>query len=130
MFRIFRALKGFKEDERGTLTYFIVFIFLVVILLVLFAFGIPLAIRANTEFYTVGEQLINESSATISSIQNQTIKQEIQNALNSAQQSTAEQIDILAWFFQYSWIWILLVITLVIFVIARRSVEYGTGGVR
>ena len=120
-----KRLREFMDDERGTLAFFIIFCFLAVILLILFAFGIPLAININTQLYTVGDELIAESSDTIANIQNETIRQQMQDALNSAQQSTADQVELLAWFYQYAWVWILIVIALTIFVYARRSVEYG-----
>jgi len=111
------------KDRKGSLSFFIVFVFIAFILIILFAFAIPLMIKANSEFYLVGQELIQESNQTIQNIQNATIKQQIEDALGSAQQSTADQIGILAMFFQYGWIFVIFVVAFVVYMKARSTVE-------
>lgn len=127
--RLTDGLKKFIDDERGSFAFFVIFAISLTLLLLLFAIGIPLGLTAISQFFKVGDDLITDSSQTFSTIQNETIKQQVTNALNSAQQSTADQVSILSWFVQYAWIWILLVVTLVVYMLGRRTVEYG-GGLR
>lgn len=132
IFNIFQKLKEkikktdiwqLIKDKRGTMGFFIVFVVVAVLMTILFAFGIPLLISINTEFYKAGEELINESLTEINQIQDQTIKDELNKALTDAKTATSNNIGILSWFYQYSWVFVVIVVALVIFMLARTTVE-------
>jgi len=94
-----------------------------VLLTILFAFGIPLLININTELYKAGENLIGDTLSELENIQNSTIKQELSEALTNAKTSTLHNISVLSWFYQYSWVFIIIIVAMVIFMLARSTVE-------
>lgn len=110
-------------NERGVITYAIVFIFLAFILLTVFVFITPVLIEFNAEMYAAGEEILLDANATANEFQNQDIKAQFQDALGSAQQSIPTQVSILAAFFQYAWIIILIVVLMVLYMLTRETVE-------
>lgn len=80
--------------------------------------------------YAAGDTILANAEDELANIQNATIKQAIQDNLDNMQAATAENIDYLSFFYQYSWILIILVVTFTIFILARKTVETkGYGGV-
>jgi len=116
------------KDERGSFAYFIAFVFLAITLVFLFGVGIPLLININTEFYAAGEDIINMSGNTTSQIQDANARATFESTQAALLNSTEDQVDVLATFFQYGWLIIIVVIVLILFMAARQQVE--SGGVR
>ncbi len=116
-------LRDFAADERGSMGFFVVFVAFTIITLFLFAFATPLMIDFNVHMYSAGEDLLNDSQEVINNIQDQQIKQELQSALDQAKSSTAENVSVLSWFYQYGWVFVIIVGTFTIIMLARRTVE-------
>lgn len=117
--------KIFKK--KGNVTLFIVFLFLATIMILLAAVIVPILIRQSTTFYVIGQGIINDSMQDINNITNVAIRTQINQSLTAAQQSTADNIDILSYIFRYSWVLILIVLGIVGFIATRRQVETGGG---
>ena len=117
--------KKIQIDEKGSFAYFYTFVVLGIILIFLFAVGIPLMQVANVEFYAAGEQIINSSQNTTSEIRDVNARTTIQSAYNAQLDSIEGQVDVLSVFFQYGWIIIIFIIALVLFLASRQQVEFG-----
>jgi len=122
-------LRSLRNDDTASLSYFLVFVYLGTILIFLFAVGIPFLISFNSGMYTAGSDIIADASEKIGDIENAEVKTRIQSTLTNAQSSTENTIDLLSFFFQYSWVWIMLIITFTIFIVARKNVEANQLGV-
>lgn len=120
-------LRSLEKNNNGALAYFIVFILIVFTLITLFAIASPMLINFNVEFFGAGEDILDSAEDSIDSISDSEMKTQIQDSLGDAQESTANQISILASFYQYAWIFIIIVVTFVIFMIARSNVEVSSG---
>jgi len=114
--------RKFKKDDHGSLSFFFVFILLVFTLITLFAIATPMLITINAEFYAAGQDMIDQASVLMD-IEDDDVASAVADTLDDASQSTADQISILAALYQYSWIIIITVIALVIYIIARSTVE-------
>lgn len=104
---------------------FIAFIFISITLIFLFAVGIPFMIAWNTEMYAAGERIMSSSNiqATIDSIQDASIKAEIEDVFTEAKSSTSTNVSILGFFYQYGWIIIIIITCLMLFMKTRVLVE-------
>lgn len=120
-----KSKRPFK-NKKGVIGLFFLFIFFSILLLFLFAFAVPLLIQIDTSFYTAGEDIFINSQDTINSIQNDTIKAEIQGSINSAKESIPEQISILSTFHKYGWLIIIIIILFILFMQSRIAVETDT----
>ena len=115
------------NNKKGQIAVYVVWFFMAIVLVIIVAFFAPLGARINTEFYKAGEQIILSANSSISNISNTTIRNEIQGALSNAQLASQNNIEVNASIFQYSWIPILVLGAIVVFLFARRLVEVGGG---
>ena len=112
-----------KLNEHGSVSFFIVFVTLSIVLLVLFALVIPLLTAINIEFFAAAEKILLDANATAAGFENEQIKAQLQESLGAQADSITTQVDILGTFFQYGWIIIIFAVLLVIFLATRETVE-------
>jgi predicted PurR-regulated permease PerM len=112
-----------RPQRKGVVGYFLVFVMLSVVLLFLFGAATPMLIDISGRFFQAGDSILAMNTDWINNIQNATLKAEIQNTLNSAQEASADNINILGFFYQYAWLVIIIVTLFVIFMATRLTVE-------
>ena len=117
-----------KYLKPGVAGIFIAFIFISIVLIFLFAVGIPFLMAWNTQMYAAGEQIMSDSSiqSAIDSISDATMKAEIEGIFTVAKSSTADNVSILGFFYQYGWIIIIIITCLMLFMKTRVLVETQT----
>lgn len=107
--------------KRGVVGLFLVFVFMACLLVFLFGVATPVLMNWNVEMYSAGERILEH--ANIDEIQNETVRAAIQGSFDSALGATDENIEIMSYFYQYSWLIILIVLMLVVFLRSRSLVE-------
>jgi hypothetical protein len=112
-----------KIGERGSISLFMVFVSLSIVLLVLYSLIFPLLQQMNISFFESSESLLIDANATAAKISNPGIRSQLQATLQAEVDSVATQVDILGVFFQYGWIILILVVVLVLFMWSRQLVE-------
>ncbi len=122
-------LRSLKKNEYGILSFFLVFILLASMLVFLFAVGIPFSIAFTAEMYGASEDIIEGAQDQIAEIDDLDVRDRLDSTLDDALASTEDTITILSFFYQYSWVWIMLIITFIIFIGARKVVETNQAGV-
>ena len=122
-------LRRFKKNNRGVLSFFLVFMLLATMLVFLFAVGIPFSIAFTAEMYGASEDIIAGAQDQIGEIADVEVRDRLDSTLGDALASTEDTINILSFFYQYSWVWIMLIITFIIFISARKVVETNQAGV-
>ena len=113
------------NEERGSFSYFMVFITLAIMLVFLFAVGIPMLTQINTEFYAAGEPMLDRAYDNALEVQDADVKAAMLSNIDGQRQSLPDQIEVLSVFFQYGWLIIIVVIVLILFMASRRSIESG-----
>ena len=113
------------KDERGSFSYFMVFIMLAVILVFLFAIGIPMLTQINSEFYKAGEPMLDTAYENALLVEDADVQAAMLSNIDGQRQSIPDQVEVLSIFFQYGWLIIILVIVMVLFMSSRRSIESG-----
>lgn len=118
-----------RMNKKGTVMLYITFMILMIIIVLLAAVLAPMGVLFNTKMYEVGEELIIESNNThVQNINDATVRGEIEDVLNQALASEQNNIEVNAAIFQYGWVFAVVITGLVLFIFARRMVEYGGGG--
>lgn len=112
-------------NDRGSVSFFVYFAYLAIILLVLFAIIIPILQQFNTQVYASAENILVDGNTIAGNITDAGIRTALQDNFSAQADSIVTQIDILGTFFQYSWLIIILVLSLAFFIITRQSVEVG-----
>lgn len=106
---------------KGVISFVFVFIVLAVIASFIFAFSIPFLIGVNTSMFNAGSASLD--IAVVDDIQNAEVRNAINATITSAQESTQEQIETMSFFYRYSWVFIIIIIALVMYLLTRESVE-------
>lgn len=119
------VLRRFTRNDRGSLSFAMIFLFLAIMLTTFFALAIPLMINVNSHFFEAGQNII-DSGISDFDISDSEVEEAITGTMSDASDSTADQISILATFYQYAWIIIIAVIAFVIFIVARSTVEVNS----
>lgn len=114
-------------NKKGQVTLFIVYIIAAVMIVLIAAVFAPMGVLFNSEMYLAGEQILLDANESIQSINDASVKTAVQGSLDSAIDSGQNNIQVNANIFQYSWIFILILTALVVFLYTRRLVEYGYG---
>ena len=122
------TMKKKKYLKKGVASIFLAYILLAVMLVFLFGICIPFMMAWYVQVYTAGQQILTDSNinAQISAIENETMRNTIQGVFTTSEESVATNIEILGFFFQYSWIIVIVVIVFMLFMRTRVLVETQT----
>lgn len=119
----YKKKKKEKINEKGSVSYAIIFFYLSVVLLALFAFIVPVLMDFNVKSYDAAEVALNRAEETIQNIDDENIQAALQSAVDDAQGAVVTNETALSTLFQYGWIIILISIALIIFLTIRQNVE-------
>lgn len=116
-------LRSLRKSKHGTISFALVFIFLFVITCFTFAVAIPMTLDINTAFFSMGEDMLQEGLEHANNIQDNDVKDSVTKTLTGAKDSFSDQVDILGFFVQYAWVFIVIIILFIIVIAARKQVE-------
>lgn len=111
-------------NKKGSTSFFMIFVFLAVILLILFALVVPLIQYVNLNLYAAGEGILADANVVAAGIENDAIRAEMVDAIGAESSVIPTSVQALSVFFQYGWIIIIIMVMLVMFIYTRQSVEY------
>lgn len=114
--------------KRGQVAIYLAFIVLAIIIIVITALIAPMGVLFNIEMYKAGEKILNNSQVSLEGISDVEIREAVNESINAAKDNAQNNIEVNAAMFQYAWIVVLVLCSLVLFLYTRRIVEYGGGG--
>ncbi len=113
--------------RRGQISIYLVMTIIGIGIVIAAATLLPLVINLTSEAYVIGEDIMLDSNDTISNIQDSTVRTSLQSGIDTALEATADNIENTTTMWQYSWIIIIGLTFLIIFINYRRIVEIGGG---
>ena len=116
------------KQKRGQIMIFITFLILAMLLILIASVLIPMGVLFSVTMYEAGEQLYLDTNETLTDISDDEVRAGIQASLDSGLDSLDTNIDVMTDIFQYSWIIVLVLTALVLFIFTRRLVETTQGG--
>ena len=119
--------KSIWNDERGSISYFFVFVLLVIILTFLFGVAIPFLQVYTVDIQGVTSDLIIQAEEDALDIQDVNARQAVLDSLGTQETALADSQVIYGSFIQYSVFIIIIIIALILFMASRRDVEQGIG---
>lgn len=119
--------KSWLKEERGSISYWFVFIILVLILSFLFGISIPFLQLYTIEIQGASSDLIAKAEVSAQNIQDVNSRQAVLDSLSAQEAGLSEQQEIYGAFIQYSTIIIIVIIAFILFMASRRDVEQGLG---
>lgn len=112
-------------NNKGVFSFAFSFLVIGVILLTLFALIIPILLNYNSSVWPKAEKQMLDANDSLNEIQNAEVKAIAIDGLSEAYNTIPTQNDVLALFFQYGWLIIIVVVAVVWFIFARQTVEAG-----
>ena len=116
------------KKKKAQITIYFVFFIAATMIILIGAFVAPMGVRFSTEMYMAGEQLLADSNVSIQNIADTTVRDQITGVISSAMNAQTNNITVSSNLYQYSWVFVLILVGLVSFLYTRRLVEYGGGG--
>ena len=117
-------------DEKGSMSFFYVFIMLMFSLTLMFFIFFPFFQLWYAQIHISSQAIIADANTIIAQETNSVLKASMQAALGAESESVEGSIVILSFFTQYAWIWISLCVIVVLFMATRQIAEqskYGGG---
>lgn len=115
------------KNKRGAVSIYLTFMFTAIFVLLIASVLAPMGVLINTEFYAMGEDIMLQANQSIEDINNASVRNSIRASVNSGLNSLQDNIEVNADIFKYSWIIVIILSAMVLFLFTRRITEY-TGG--
>lgn len=115
-------------NKKGNITLYLVFIFLAMIIITIGALVGPLGVLFSTDMFVAGEGILMNANESLQQIQDEEIKNKIYTIVDDAQEATTTNIQVSGALFEYSWLFLLIITLIVVFIFTRRLVEVGNSG--
>lgn len=116
-------------NKKGSVMFYISFLIAGTIILLIASFAAPMSVRFNTEMYTAGQELLNETlEQTIPNIDDATIRTRLNTSIVNARDAAVYNIEVSAAIYQYGWLLVIGLLAVILFIYTRQVVEY-TGGI-
>lgn len=115
-------------NERGNISFVFVFLLLAIMIIFMFVFLSPVLQDYTLRMYVAAEPILNDANTTASGISDTAIKTSIQGALQNSKDSTATQIEVLNFFYQYAWLFVIVLTAFILMLFSRFLVERQAGG--
>lgn len=113
------------KGKKATITLYVTYLILAITIVLIAGFAAPLGVRFNSEIYAAGEGILLDANDSIAAINDADMRNQIYSVIDEAYQAGENNIEVNANLFQYSWILIIGITAIVIFLYSRRLVEYG-----
>jgi hypothetical protein len=117
-----------RTNQKGSISYWFVFVILVIMLTFLFGVTIPFLQTFTVDIQGVTDDLLVKATVSAQNINDVNARQQVIDSLQAQQNGLAEQQIIYGSFIQYSTIIIIVIIAFILFMASRRDVEQNIGG--
>ena len=111
-------------NEKGIMSYMVGLVFILVFLLMLWAFILPMIQQVQVETFVGQQSILADTNEAIQLLPAGVAKTALQNTFNTEIDSTTTNYDIIAFFIQYWWIFLVLIVSMGTYLLTRRNVEF------
>ena len=124
-----KKVKGtLRTNQKGSISYWFVFVILVIMLTFLFGVTIPFLQTFTVDIQGVTDDLLIKATENAQNINDTNARAAVLASLQAQQNGLAEQQIIYGSFIQYSTIIIIVIIAFILFMASRRDVEQNVSG--
>jgi len=113
--------------KKGQISLYILFIFSALIIIMIGAVVAPMGNVFVSKLYVAGDKMLQISNKTIQNISDPVMRGHINDVLDTAMMAQENNIEVTAAIYQYSWIVVLGLVALIMFIYTRQLVELGGG---
>jgi hypothetical protein len=113
--------------QRGIMSYMIALIIIITLMLILWAVVLPLLQQIQVTTFSAQQNIMSDTNETIQALPNSTTKTAILTSFNAGLNSAETNFDIISFFIQYWWVFLLVIVSFGTYLLARRNVEFQGG---
>ena len=121
-------LKKRKKDKKGSVTLYVAFFITAIVIIAIASVFAPMGVLFNTEMYIAGEGILLDANDSIQNIQDPVIRAQVEATVQSALSQSVDNIELNSDIFQYSWIFVLILSAIMVFLYTRTLTEVNQGG--
>jgi hypothetical protein len=107
--------------KEATLSYAIFYVFLFLIMIFIFIVGTPFLLQVNDSFSDGGIDILGTGLGYANKIQNDSVKDAMVTIFNNNINTTNDYKQTVDFWIQYSWMFVLVIVTFVVLVFARKA---------
>ena len=111
------------KGKKGVLTLAFIFVVFSFIVLFIFAFLAPAGVLINTKIYAAAEDLMISSNSSVQAIQDASVREVVEGQIASSLRAQQYAIEANNNMYRYSWIFIIGLMAVMMFLFARSLVE-------
>lgn len=115
-------------NEQGNISFVFVFIILAITIIFMFAFLSPALQDYTLRVYTAAEPTLDDANVTAGLIQDTAMRNQIRDALQNSKDTTSTSIEVLNFFYQYAWLFVIALSAIILLLYSRFLVERQVGG--
>ena len=116
------------KKKKAQVAIYVAFIFTTIVIIMITAFLAPMGVLFNSKIYVIGEDLMLQGNKSIALIQDDEVREAILGTVDKALLAQQNNIEVNADLFRFSWIFILGLTALVVFLFTRRLIATGGSG--
>lgn len=113
--------------KKAQVSIYLAFMISAIFIILIASIFAPMGVLFNTEMYKAGEDILERANTSIQGIHDATVKAQIESMVATAQDSAVMNIEVNADLFTYSWIIIVALTAIVVFLFSRRLNEVQGG---
>lgn len=117
-----------KLNNKAQAILYVYFFITAVIIVVIAGVLAPMGVMFNAAMYAEGEEILERSRPYINDINDLEVQAQINATVNAALDAGENNIEVNAAIFQYSWVAVLILTSLIVFMQTRRLTEISGGG--
>jgi uncharacterized protein (UPF0333 family) len=120
--------KVIKMSKKGAVSIYLAFIIVAIVITLIAAVFAPMGTLINTEFYAAGEDIMLRTNDSVTAIDDVNVRNSIVDMVGTSLDAQENNIEINSNIFKYSWIFIVGLSALVVYLYTRRLTEIQRGG--
>lgn len=117
-----------RLNKKANITIYIVFVLTAIITIIMGAVIVPMGTVFSVKAYEAGEKIMIIGNESTTSISDTAVREKIQANIGAGLDNSDYNVEITTNLFKYSWIIVLGLTALIMFLFTRKMVEYGAGG--
>lgn len=114
-------------NEKGIMTFMVGLMIVILMLILLWSVFLPMLQIIQVESFVAQQGTLSDINATIQELPDSTQKAALLTSFNTEIDSTVTQFDIISFFIQYWWVFVVFIVSFGTYLLQRRNVEVQGG---
>ncbi len=112
-------------NQKGVISFAVIYLLVIILILFLFLFIVPFSITFNTKLMAGASTMLESAHQDVNNVEDVNVRASLNNSLTDATDTITESTENLSIYFQFAWVRVPIIITMIFFVFTRTNVERG-----